>query len=65
MRVLRKDWSDLIEGKTSEGSSMKEIKLNLEEDPTAKSVLPTKPPEGEAPVKEEDPNGKLVSVPGT
>lgn len=64
MRILRKDWSDLVEGRAEQAINMKEIKLNLEEDPTAKSVLPPKPAEGEVPtVKEDDPDAKLKSDP--
>lgn len=57
LRILRKDWSDLVEGKSDGTLNLKEIKLNLEDDPTAKSVLPAQPAEGETTEKEEDPSG--------
>ena len=47
LRILRKDWSDLIEGKSDGTVNMKEIKLNLEDDPTGTQVLSEKPAEGE------------------
>ena len=59
MKILRKDWSDLIEGKVNEDINLKEIKLNLEEDPTAQNVLPERPADGVIPtVTEETSDGK-------